>query len=100
MPLYYVEGIYTNKLGAKKQRKTGAYPPDSIEPFAKTIWANSPEDAIQLATNELYGGEWTKKPKVSQLTEEQRMRSMGAPEFPGLSSPIPKSRKGIKTSKR
>lgn len=100
MPLYYIEGIYANMLGVKRQRKVGSYPPGSIEPYAKSIWANSPEEAIQLATNELSGGEWTKKPKVSQLTEEQRMRSMGAPEFPGLASPFPKNRKRTKTRKR
>jgi hypothetical protein len=93
MPQYYVEGLYANKLGVKKQRKTGAYPPGTIEPYTKTIWANNPEEAIQIATNELSGGEWIKRPRVSQLTEEQRMRSMGAPEFPGLASPFPKSRK-------
>ena len=42
--------------------------------------------AIQVATAELAGGEWTEGPKVSQISEEQRMRSMGAPELPGLST--------------
>jgi hypothetical protein len=84
MPQYYVEGLYANKQGVKKYRKTSVYPPGSLEPFAKTIWANNPKEAIQLATTELGGGEWTEEPKVSRVTEERRMRSMGAPEFPGL----------------
>jgi hypothetical protein len=93
MPQYYVEGLFANKLGVKKKRKMGIYPVNSIEPYAKTIWANSPKEAIQIATTELEGGEWTEGPRVSQITEEQRMRSMGAPELPGLSPISPKKRK-------
>jgi hypothetical protein len=93
MPQYYVEGLYATKQGVKKKFKTGVYPPDTIEPFARSIWANSPKEAIQIATAELAGGEWTEGPHFSQITEEQRMRSMGAPEFPGLDARTPKSRK-------
>lgn len=93
MPQYYVEGLFANKQGVKKRRKTGIYPPSSIEPYAKTIWANNPKEAIQIATAELDSGEWTEGPHVSQITEEQRMRSQGAPEFPSLSARPPKSRK-------
>jgi len=85
MAQYYVEGLFANKQGVKKKHKTGAYPANSIEPYAKTIWANTPKEAIQIATEELLGGEWTKGPRVSQVSEEQRMRSHGEPEFPGLS---------------
>lgn len=93
MPQYYVEGLFANKQGVKKKRKTGAFPVNSIEPYAKTIWANSPKEAIQIATVELDGGEWTEAPRVSKTTEEQRMRSMRAPEFLGLSPRAPKSKK-------
>ena len=93
MPQYYVEGLFANRQGVKKRRKLGAFPSSSIEPFAKTIWANNPKEAIQIATSELEGGEWVEGPRVSQTTEEQRMRSMGAPEFPGLSPHTPKKRK-------
>ncbi len=86
MAQFYIEGVFVTSLGLKKKRKTGAYPAGSIEPYAKTIWANSPQEAIQIATQELAGGAWTEGPYVSQMTEEQRMRSMGAPEIPGLSS--------------
>jgi hypothetical protein len=84
MPHYYVEGLYATKQGVKKKRQAGGYPEKSIEPYAKTIWANSPKEAIQIATLELAGGEWTEGPRLSMVTEEQRMRSMGAPEFPGF----------------
>ena len=93
MPQYYVEGLYATKQGVKKKLRMGVYPPGSIEPFARTIWANSSKEAIQLATAELAGGEWTEGPHVSQITEEQRMRSMGAPEFPGLAAKPSKNRK-------
>lgn len=94
MPQYYIEGLYANKQGVKKKRTTSAYPTNSIEPYAKSIWANSPKEAIQIATGELKGGEWTEGPHLSQITEEQRMRSLGAPELPGLAPRTPKSRKG------
>jgi hypothetical protein len=84
MPHYYIEGLYATKQGVKKKRQAGSYPAKSIEPYAKTIWANSPKEAIQIATLELAGGEWTEGPRLSMVTEEQRMRSMGAPEFPGF----------------
>lgn len=90
---FYVEGLYANKQGVRKKHRTGTYPANSIEPYAKTIWANSPKEAIQIATSELDGGEWTKGPRVSQTTEEQRMRSKGEAEFPGLSAGRTKKRK-------
>ncbi len=93
MSQYYVEGLFVNNVVVKKKRKTGSYPANAIEPYAKTIWANSPKEAIQVATQELEGGEWTEGPRVSQVTEEQRMRSLGAPEFPGLAPRKPKSPK-------
>ena len=93
MPQYYVEGLFANKQGGKKKHKTGIYPASSIEPYARTIWANSEQEAIQIATSELKGGEWTEGPNLSHVTEEQRMRSSGAPEFPGLAEPPPKNRK-------
>lgn len=93
MPQYYVEGLFATRQGVKKKLKSGAYPVGSIEPYARTIWANNPKEAMQIATDELSGGEWTEGPRVSQVTEEQRMRSMGAPEFPGLSTPKEKNRR-------
>ena len=100
MPQYYVEGLFANKQGMKKWHKTGVYPPGSIEPYARTVWANSPKEAIQFATAELESGEWTEGPHVSQITEEQRMRSMGAPEFPGLSASPSKNRKRLVNRKQ
>ncbi len=93
MPQYNVEGLYSTKWGVKKQRKTGNYPAESIELYARVIWADSPQEALQIATAELQGGDWTEEPSISQVTEEQRMRSAHQPEFPGLSSQKPAKRK-------
>jgi hypothetical protein len=93
MPQFYVEGLFATRQGVKKKLKTGSYPASSIEPYAKSIWAESPRDAIRLATSELQGGEWTEQPKVSQVTEEERMRLLHQPEFPGLSAPRTKPQK-------
>lgn len=90
---FYVEGLYATRQGVRKKRKSGVYPPSDIEPYARVIWADGPIEAIQIATEELEGGEWTVEPKVSQVTEEQRMRSMGEPELPGLSTKPPKKPK-------
>jgi hypothetical protein len=93
MPQYYIEGLYANKLGVKKKHKTGIYPASSIEPYAKTIWANSQQEAVQIATAELEGGEWTDGPRSSQVSEEQRMRALGEPEFFGLAEQPAKKQK-------
>lgn len=92
MEQYWVEGLFANAHGVRKARKSGVYPASAIEPFARGLWANSPDEAIRLATEALHGGEWVEGPDVSQLTEEQRMRAMGAPEFPGLGTSPGKKR--------
>jgi len=92
MEQYWIEGLFANARGVSKARKGGVYPPSSIEPFAKGLWANSPDEAIRLATEALNGGAWLEGPVVSRLSEEQRMRAIGAPEFPGFGSPVPKKR--------
>lgn len=93
MPQYYVEGLYIKPQTGKMKQKTGMLPAGAVEPYAKSIWANSPQEAIQIATDELQGGEWKEGPKISQRTEEQRMRSLGAPEFPGLATHPAKKQK-------
>jgi hypothetical protein len=77
MPQYFVEGLFTPKKSLKKARKT-------VEPYARVIWANTPAEAARQASEELAGGQWVEGPTVSDTTEEQRMRQIGAPEFPGF----------------
>ena len=84
MKQYDVEGLYATRQGLKKAQKSGLVPLAYIEPYAKTIWANSPEEAMHIATEELNGGAWTEGPRLSRMSEEQRMRQLGAPELPGM----------------
>jgi hypothetical protein len=82
MKAFWVEGLYLNRQGVKKAKKTGTYQQSYVEPFAEVIWANTREEALRYATEKLEGGEWLEAPKVTMKTEEQRMRSLGAPELP------------------
>ena len=92
MKPYWVEGLFVTKKGVKSARRTGQYAGKDIEPFAETIWANHPDEALQLAYEKLEGGEWFEEPEVSLVSEEKRMRAMGAPELPGL-APVAHSKK-------
>ena len=82
MKPFWVEGLYLNKQGVKKAKKTGAYQQTYVEPFAEVVWANTKAEALKDATEKLAGGEWLEEPKVTLKTEEQRMRSLGEPELP------------------
>ena len=94
MKAFWVEGVYLNKQGVKKAKKTGAYQQTYVEPFAEVVWANTRSEALQYATEKLAGGEWLEEPKVTLKTEEQRMRSKGQPELPLFS--MGKKKKGGK----
>jgi hypothetical protein len=93
MEQYFVEGLYLPRQGLKKNKKLGRIVETDIEPFSKSFFANSPEEAILMATETLNGGEWVNEPKVSRTSEETRMRLMGAPELPGFSKPKKKPKK-------
>lgn len=93
MHAYWVEGAYRSARGVKKIRTGGKSGPGDLEPYGKNIWAASPEEALRLATAELAGGEWVDGPRISPKSEEQRMRSLGAPELPGFTQVLSK-RKG------
>lgn len=84
MEHYFVEGVYVSKRRLKKIQKGGGYAPADQEPFGRTFWANSAEEALRQAEEALNGGQWIEPPHVSRLSEEQRMRNLGAPELPGF----------------
>jgi hypothetical protein len=86
MPYYYVEGLYITKAGRRRSVKSGRVSPNDISPFTRSIWASGPAEALKIAAEALDGGEWVEPPRVSQTSEEQRMRQMGAPELPGFGS--------------
>lgn len=83
MQAYFVEGVYAPRKALKKL-KSGKLTAADLEPFARTIWAGSPEEALRLAGDELQGGDWVAGPRLSRKSEEQRMRQQGMAELPGL----------------
>lgn len=87
MQRFYVEGMYMSRQGLKRAHKSGRMATADVEPFAQAFWANSPAEALQLASEALSGGQWIEGPHLSDMSEEQRMRQMGAPELPGFSTP-------------
>ncbi len=91
MESYWVEGLFVTRTGLKRVKKTGRVTSSDVELFARPVWANSPAEAVELATDLLDGGEWQETPKVSRKTEERQMRSQGAPELPLFD--LPKKRK-------
>jgi hypothetical protein len=84
MQRYFVEGLYVTRPGLKKAQRNGRVATGDVEPFAQTFWANSPAEALQMASQALSGGQWLEGPRLSDQTEEQRMRQIGAPELPGF----------------
>jgi len=42
---------------------------------------------LQSAEADLNGGAWVEGPRVSLTSEAERMRSLGAPELPGMPAP-------------
>ncbi len=91
MEKYWVEGLFVTRKGLAKARKAGRIAQSDIEPFCMSFWTNSEEEALKAAAEKLNGGQWTEGPHVTKTSEEQRMRSMGAPELPGLSLPVKKN---------
>jgi len=87
MPSYWIEGIFVTAAGLKKAKRNGKISEMDKELFARSIWAETSAEALRLADEALQGGKWLEKPRLSQTTEEQRMRKQGAPELPGLFSP-------------
>ena len=84
MEQYRIEGIYINRLGVKRLMKDGTPHPADIEPFTKTYWGNTPDDVLEEAIYDLNGGKWIEKPRITFISEAERMRALGAPELPGL----------------
>ncbi len=76
MKPYYVEGLVRKKT---KSGKGG-----EAETVSLTIWAQTAEDALREASEQVGAAEWLEGPRLKKQSEEQRMRKMGAPELPGL----------------
>jgi hypothetical protein len=93
MQKFWVEGLYVAKKKLKKVQKAGAANVADLEPFAQVIWASSADEALELATEALNGGQWMEGPRVGRNSEEQRMRRQGAPELPLFALPTKKKRR-------
>ena len=85
MKRYYVEGLFIPRTRLKKVSKGNKPAAKDIEPFARSYWANTPGEALDMASEALEGGQWLETPKISLTSEEERMRRSGAPELPGFS---------------
>jgi hypothetical protein len=83
MKQYWIEGLYKSQSISKQTNNRKAQPL-TIEPFYMAFWAESPEEALNSAIEEIKGGQWVEGPRISQTSEEQRMRAIGAPELPGF----------------
>ncbi len=90
MHQYWIEGVYI--AARKKSAGSGAR-----EPFYRSFWADSAEEALRMASESIQGGRWMDGPKVCKTSEEERMRQMGAPTLPFFTDPKPK---GAKKSKK
>jgi hypothetical protein len=84
MQAYWVEGFYIPAKGTKKSKRDKNYPTAEVELYARAVWANNPDDAVRLATEDLGQGVWKAAPRVSKKTEEKSMRAQGAPQLPGI----------------
>jgi hypothetical protein len=78
MKQYWVEGLLMAKAGTGRSKNSTA------KPYSQSFWANSPQEAVQMALQEVPGARWLEGPTVSETSEEKRMRALGAPELPGL----------------
>ncbi len=85
MKLFWIEGLLSPRSSSGRGKNAG------VKPYSQSFWANSVQEAVNLALQANPGARWIEGPTVSETSEEQRMRAMGAPELPGLDvRPAPK----------
>ena len=96
MKRFYIEGTYTARAGAKKAPRGGTSAQNAVEPFAQAFWAESAAEALRMANEAIAGGQWVEGPRLSDLSEEDRMRQMGAPLLPGFEPPARTARTASK----
>ena len=89
MKLFWIEGVITTKTGSGRKAAPG------VRPFSQSFWANTAQEAIQMAYEATAGARWTEGPSVRDQSEEQRMRALGAPEL-FASSPKTNRKKSAK----
>lgn len=77
MKLFWIEGLISQKADASRKNRSS-----TTKPFSQSYWANTAQEALQLALQDNPKLRWIEGPSVSETSEEQRMRAMGAPELP------------------
>lgn len=93
MKRFYIEGMYTARAENKKAARSAKGGHSEIEPFAQAFWAESAAEALQMASEAIIGGQWVEGPRLSEQSEEDRMRQLGAPLLPGFEPPAKPTRK-------
>jgi hypothetical protein len=89
MKQFWIEGLLSPRSGSGRVKNVG------VKPYSQSFWANSAQEAVNMALQANPGSRWIEGPTVGETSEEQRMRAMGAPELPGLDArpAVKKSRK-------
>jgi hypothetical protein len=75
MKQFWIEGLVKAKAGAGSKKAA------PIKPFSQSYWAETAQEALQMATLSMPGIQWIEGPLVSDESEEQHMRQLGAPEL-------------------
>jgi len=75
MKLFWIEGLILSGSGTRRKSAPAA------RPFSQSFWANSAQEAIQMAYDAAPGVRWMEGPSIQEKSEEQRMRDIGAPEL-------------------
>lgn len=81
---FFVEGVVSLPAGKNRARRSS-----EAQPFSRSYWANNAEEALQMARDDMPGGQWLEGPRLARQSEEQRMRKAGAPEL--FSLPVEKN---------
>jgi len=81
---FYVEGLVIRKISPRGNRKNKSG--QEVEPFGQIFWALTAVEALRMASESL-DVQWVEGPTISERTEEQRMRQLGAPQLPGFEPP-------------
>jgi hypothetical protein len=87
MKYFWVEGLISAKDGSSRKGSS------AVKPFSQSYWANTAQEALQLALQDHPRVRWIEGPSISETSEEQRMRAMGAPELFSLEPKQPRKKK-------
>ena len=78
MKQFWIDGLLALRSGSSRGKNVG------VKLYSQSYWANTAQEAVNLALQANPGARWIEGPTVSETSEEQRMRAIGAPELPGL----------------